>query len=129
MGRPSSVLDNFWCCCMTLFLRAWGSVVQAVGSVWPAWWWVLACGCALCSAAYQSGLNLVAQLLCGVLPEGRGAEGALGEEKRWRSTTKLLVNNYSRMHSNDCTGHGIPSATYSGPHSLLFQLGWKASSL
>ena len=76
---------------MTPFLRARGNVVSAVGSVWPAWWWVLACGCALCKAAYQSGLNLVARLLCGVLPEGVhlsfcwlgsvmvcAAEGALG---------------------------------------------------
>ena len=31
-----------------------------------------------------------------------------------------LVNNYSIMHSNDCTGHDVPSAASSGPQSLLF---------
>ena len=31
-----------------------------------------------------------------------------------------LVNDYSLLHSNDSTGHGIPSATFSGPQSLLF---------
>ena len=89
---------------------------------------MLACGSALCTAAYQSGLNLVARLLCGVLPEGvhllfcwLGRGPCVRESDGGAQPHYLyLVNNYSILHSNDSTGHGVPSAVSSGPQSLLF---------
>ena len=53
--------------------------------------------------------------------EGGGGGACVRESDGGAQPHNLyLVNNYTILHSNDSTGHGVPSAASSGPQSLLF---------
>ena len=83
----------------------------------------LACSCALCAVAYQSGLNLAARLLCGcvcgrpsfILLAGQG-HGVRGREglgqgeavEEHNHSTHIHSALILQMHCNFRMGHGVP---------------------